>query len=179
MPMYDWRRSAAGLALILASAALPPGVTANDRHVFGEFVVTVSADASAVISPTEYQVTVENAELLLTRLTAPYQGTLSNSFVADFDRDGRFEIVVTYSHGAGHATELDVYRWNEYLLEPVVIGALQPAQQAGYQGGDEFAVRDGNLVRMFQVYEQVDGHWQPTAARRQLRYSFATATWAE
>lgn len=171
--------AAASLALALSFAAVPLVAGANDRHAFGEFVITVSADPSAVISPTEYQITVENAELLLTRLTAPYQGTLSNNFVADLDRDGRFEVVVTYSHGTGHATELDVYSWNEYLLEPVTVGALQPTQQQGYQGGDEFAVRDGTLIRMFQVYEQVDGNWQPTAARRQLRYSFATATWAE
>jgi hypothetical protein len=175
----DRRRPAMGLAASALLVMLPGAAGASGQHVFGDYRIGVTADTTAVLSPTEYQITVENAELLLTRLTAPYQGTLSNSFVADLDRDGRFEVVVTYSHGAGRATELDVYTWTGELLQPLAVAALAPAQQQGYRGEDEYAVKDGTLVRMFQVYEQVDGAWQPTATRRQLRYSFATASWAE
>jgi hypothetical protein len=170
------RARAAVLALLSAAAVLPADA---GEHAFGEFVINVRADGTGGEPATDYQVTVENAELLLTRLSAPLAGNLSNSFVADLNRDGRFEVVVTFSHDAGARTEVDVYSWNQHLLEPVRIAELDEAQKAGYRGGDEFAVREGQLVRMFQVYEEIDGQWSATAARRQLRYSFDDGKWAE
>jgi len=152
------------------------GEAAATEHEFGGYHISVSAEPAGV---TDYQITVANDELLLTRLTAAFEGTLSRSFVADLDRNGSFEVIVTYSHDGGRATELDIYSWKEYLLEPVKVGELDAAQRQGYQGGDEFALRDGQLVRVFQVHEQVEGGWTPTAARRELRYAFPAAKWVD
>jgi len=161
----------AALALVCA-----PAVGAAEFD-FGPYHVTVAADQSQVMTTTDYQIVVANDELVLTRLTAPYEGTLSHVFVADLDRDGSFEVVVTFSHEEGHATGVHLYTWNEYLLEPISVTALDPADAVGYRGGDEFAVVDGALVRIFQVYEQRDEVWQPTAAQRRLRYSVAESRW--
>ncbi|MGE0482729.1 MAG: hypothetical protein AB7Q81_01170 [Gammaproteobacteria bacterium] len=162
----------------LAAMLLPVAASAaGGEFDFGPYHLAVFADTSAVMTTTDYQITVANEELILTRLTAPFEGTLSKSFVDDLDGDGNFEVVVTYADDQGRRTGLDVYRWREYLLEPVRLAALEAAQAAGYQGGDEFAVVDHTLVRIFQVYEQAEGGWQPTAAQRRLRYSFADGHW--
>ncbi|MCP5199454.1 MAG: hypothetical protein H6977_05550 [Gammaproteobacteria bacterium] len=166
--------AALSLAIALGS---PAAWAAGGTFDFGPYHIEVFADADAVMTTTDYQITVANAELTLTRLTAPFEGTLSKAFVADLDGDGNFEVVVTYADEQGHRTGLDVYRWQEYLLEPVRLAALDADQEAGYQGGDEIAVVDGRLVRIYQVYEQIDGAWQPTAQQRRLRYSFEGSRW--
>lgn len=155
------------------------GGGAAAEHAFGGYRVTVTADADASSFAPEYQVTVEDADMLLTRLRAPFEGTLSNSFVADLNADGRFEVVVTFTHADGLNTEARVFSWNASLLEPIPLTALDPSQLEGYRGGDEFAVSNGELVRLFQVYEQVDGTWTATASRKRLRYSFAAAKWVD
>ncbi|MGR8921229.1 MAG: hypothetical protein ACU85V_16560 [Gammaproteobacteria bacterium] len=166
------RRAGLVASLLLASLGV-----AAESHTFGVYRINVDADVSEVISATEYQVTVENEELLLTRLTAPYDGKLSRSFVADLDRDGGFEVVVTFTHSDGERTEAHLYSWNEYLLEPQQLASLDAGDVEGYRGGDEFAVTDGQLVRVYQIYELAQGEWQPTARQRRLRYSFEQARW--
>lgn len=163
------RAGAAALLLMLAGPALSAG-----NHTHGAFRVTVQPDPVSFMSETDYQILVENEELLLSRLTAPYEGTLSRSFVADLDRDGGFEVVVTFSRPDGEAGEAHVYRWADNLLQRVHLAELKGDQLAGYRGNDEFVVNDNELIRMFQVHT-TDG--QPTSAVRRLRYSFAEERW--
>ena len=65
----------------------------------------------------------------------------------------------------------------KWVILPMALLALGMMAIAGYQGGDEIAVVDGRLVRIYQVYEQIDGAWQPTAQQRRLRYSFEGSRW--
>jgi len=168
------------IALCVALCALAYDVVANpSNHQFGEYVVTVAPDSSATLSAADYQVTVQNAELLLARLTAPYQGRLSNSFVADLNRDGGFEVVVTYTSNAGEHTGIKVYTWKDSLLQPLAVSGLDTAQSTGYRGHDEVAVVEGQLIRMFQVYAEHNGEWEPTSERRRLAYSFEHGRWQQ
>lgn len=164
-------------AALLAALAASFQVGAVGQHQFGGYLVTVMADATAVLSEADYQVTVETEELLVSRLTAAYDGTLSNSFVADLDGDGEFEVVVTFSHPDGYESDIHIYSWNEYLLQPLTVAELDDTQKLGYRGNDEFAVHEGQLVHMFQVYEEIGGGWSPTTDRRRLHYSFEHARW--
>ena len=168
-------RIAVGTAALVLS--LLSGPVGGADFTFGNYLVKVQADDSAIMTTTDYQITVENADLILTRLTAPYTGTLSKSYVADLDRDGSFEVIVTTRHDAGRATELHMFSWNGQLLEPVKAAPLPDEFSAGYRGGDEFVVDGGHLVRIFQVHEQTGDTWEPTAAVRRLRYSFRDSTW--
>jgi len=152
-------------------------VTSATEHEFGDLNINVAAEASSAAMATDYQITVADTELTLTRLTAAYQGTLSNSFVADLDNDGAFEVVVTFSFANGHDTGVHLYSWTGHLLEPRKVAELNAAQVVGYRGNDEFAVANGELVRIFQLYEEVDGEWQPTAGQRRLRYSVDGGKW--
>lgn len=147
------------------------------EHDFGGLRIAVDADVSAYVSASDYQITVANEELLLTRLTAPYLGTLSNSFVADLNKDGNFEVVVTFTHTGGTQTGIHLYTWSEFRLQPIKVAALAGGQLTGYQGGDQFAVAGGELVRIYQVHKETENGWEPTAERRRLRYSLADSRW--
>lgn len=160
--------------MVLLGGAVPAWGASFDH---GPYHIEVHANTDALMSTTDYEITVANEELTLTRLLAPFEGTLSKSFVTDLDRDGGFEVVVTFSHDGGQQTGLHIYRWNEYLLEPVAVAGLDDVQRSGYRGGDEFAVIDGVLVRIFQVYEQAGDVWQATAAQRRLRYALQESRW--
>ena len=163
------------VALAVGTVAGHPGA-ADFTH--GPYHITVAAEAMDTMSTPHYEITVADEERLLTRLLAPYAGTLSNSFVADLDADGRFEIIVTYSHAGGMQTDMRVFSWRDgHRLEPVAVAPLDAAQHEGYRGGDEFALVDGQIVRIFQVYALENDAWQPTAAQRRLRYAFAEARW--
>ena len=156
------------------------GATDAAEHQVGELLVKVNADQTSDSGRPNYQITVEDAELVLAKLIAPFEGTLSNSFVADLNRDGQFEIIVTFSANDGLDTGLHVYSWSEgYLLKPHKVTALTEAQRSGYRGGDQFAVRDNELLRIYQVYENTDGQWQPTAEQRKFRYQLSEAIWVE
>lgn len=165
-------------ALLVSSVALavteptPPAPT-----TFGAYSVTVAPDPDSTLSAAEYQITVRNEELLLSRLSAPYSGTLSKSFVADLNRDGAFEVVVTYTEAATHATVIKVYSWKDDLLQPIKLAELDEQQQQGYRGDDEVAVTDGKLLRLFQVYELQNGEWAATPTTRKLHYSFDGSRW--
>lgn len=162
-------------ALLLLSAA---HLAAAAEFVHGPYRITVTADTSGVMPTPHYEVTVADADLLLTRLLAPYAGTLSKSFVADLDRDGRFEVIVTFSHASGQQTEMRLFSWqDDNRLAPVAVGELDDAQRAGYRGGDEYALVDGEVIRVFQIYAREGESWQPTAAQRRLRYAFREARW--
>lgn len=163
------------VAGLLASAW--GGAAPAAEFEFGPYRIIVQADTSGVMTTTNYEVSVADSELTLTRLIAPHPGRLSKSYVADLDRDGDFEVVVAFSHSEGQQTGVHLYTWEDYLLKPLPVAALEASQREGYRGGDEISVVDGELVRIFQIHQQVDGHWQPTAAQRRLRYALREARW--
>lgn len=162
-------------APVLAADPAPPPPPAS--FTFGPYAVSVAADPDMGLTSRDYQITVSDQDLVLTRLTAPFAGTLSKSFVADLDRDGSFEVVVTYSDPDTRATGIKVFSWREGLLAPRPVAALDAGQSQGYRGGDEVMVTDGRLVRLFQVYAEQDGAWAPTTAQRRLSYSFDKSRW--
>lgn len=171
------RSTAIAVAFCAPTVAFAAVETAPTSTVFGAYTVSVAADPDSTLSAAEYQVTVRNEELLLARLSAPYSGVLSKSFVADLNHDGAFEVVVTYTEAATHVTVIKVYSWKDDLLQPVKLADLDEQQKQGYQGDDEVAVKDGKLLRLFQVYEQQNGEWAPTTATRKLHYSFDSSRW--
>lgn len=154
-----------------------PAAVAASPNTFGPFTVMVSPDPDSTLTGVDFQITVRNEDLLLARLSAPYSGTLSKSFVADLNHDGAFEVVVTYTEPTRHATGIKVFSWKDDLLQPLKLAELDDSQQQGYRGDDEVAIVDGKLIRLFQVYEQHDGDWAATSVQRRLHYSFESGRW--
>ncbi len=161
-------------AFVVALASSPVSAA---QHAFGDFQIHIADDGNDAASASDYQITVENQELLLTRLSASYEGRLSNSFVADLNQDGAFEVVVTFTYAGGDKTDIHLYTFDEHLLKPLKVARLDASQSVGYRGADQFAVADGKLVRIYQLYEQADGEWTPTAQQRRLRYSLDEGRW--
>lgn len=153
------------------------GNLAPMQNTFGAFTVAVTADPDSGSSDTQYQITVRNEDLVLARLSAPYSGALSRSFVADLNHDGAFEVVVTYTEASAQATVIKVFSWKDDLLQPIKLVELDDSQRQGYRGDDEVAVIDGKLIRVFQIYESRDGGWAATAAQRKLHYGFDDQRW--
>lgn len=147
------------------------------QSTFAKFTVTVSPDLDPTASGPQFQITVSDADLVLARLSAPYSGALSKSFVVDLNRDGAFEVVVTYTQADTQATVIKVFSWTNDLLQPLKLAELDDQQKQGYRGDDEVAVIDGRLVRLFQIYEPLDGGWAATAAQRRLHYLFDGGRW--
>jgi hypothetical protein len=167
----------AAVTLPVAPVAGAATEAATNQTSFGNYIVTVAPDPESTLSGAEYQITVRNDELLLSRLSAPYTGSLSKSFVADLNHDGAFEVVVTYTEAATHATAIKVYSWKDNLLQPIKLAELDVQQKQGYRGDDEVAVVNGKLIRLFQIYEEHDGEWVATASQRKLHYSFDSSRW--
>ena len=149
----------AGLTVLIPIGAAAPvgGESAPMQSTFAAFTIAVTPDPDPTSSGAQYQITVRDADLVLARLSAPYSGSLSNSFVADLNRDGAFEVVVTYTQADTQATVIKVFTWKNELLQPMKLAALDDQQKQGYRGDDEVAVLDGKLVRLFQIYEPLDG----------------------
>lgn len=167
-------------ALFVLSPALSApaaGQAASRLSTFGAYTVAVTPDPDSTSSSAQYQITVSNEELLLARLSAPYSGSLSKSFVADLNRDGAFEVVVTYTEASTQATIIKVFSWKHDLLQPIKLAELDDQQRQGYRGDDEVAVMDGKLIRLFQIYQARDGGWAATAAQRKLHYAFDAGRW--
>lgn len=167
-------------ALLVLRPVFPAPVVDNStpmQSTFGAFTIAVTADPDTSSPNAQYQITVRNEDLLLARLSAPYNGSLSRSFVADLNHDGAFEVVVTYTEASAHATVIKVFSWQDDLLQPIKLGDLDDQQRQGYRGDDEVAVIDGKLIRVFQIYESRDDGWAATAARRKLHYAFDGSHW--
>jgi hypothetical protein len=168
---------AAFLVLDPVSSAPAAGHPTPMQSTFGAFTIAVTADPDTSSSDAQYQITVHNEDLVLARLSAPYSGSLSRSFVADLNHDGAFEVVVTYTEASAQATVIKVFSWIDDLLQPIKLVDLDDQQRQGYRGDDEVAVIDGKLIRVFQIYEARDGGWAATAARRKLHYAFDGGHW--
>lgn len=177
MPFKLLLSAAACCALTMSEPAPAADAAPGTGTVFGPYTVTVAAEGESGPGQTDFQIAVSEQDLTLTRLSAPYVGTLSKSFVADLDQDGGFEVVVTYTEPTSHATGIKVFSWKNALLEPRKLADLDAGQGQGYRGGDEVAVLNGRLVRIFQVYEEQNGEWTATAAQRRLHYSFENSRW--
>jgi hypothetical protein len=169
----------AGLNLIISvCVAAPTDSTPSPmQSTFAGFTVAVTPDLDPTSSGPQYEITVRDADLVLARLSAPYSGSLSKSFVADLNRDGGFEVVVTYTQAETQATVIKVFTWKDALLQPLKLAELDEQQMQGYRGDDEVAVIDGKLVRLFQIYEPRDGGWAATALQRKLHYAFEGSRW--
>ena len=174
-------RTTAFLAGLIAMSPLCAAPTVAEpapmQSTFAAFTVTVTPDPDPTSSGPQYQITVRDAERVLARLSAPYSGSLSKSFVADLNRDGAFEVVVTYTQADTQATVIKVFTWKADLLQPIQLAALDDQQGQGYRGDDEVAIIEGRLVRLFQIYEPRDGGWAATAAQRKLHYAFDGGRW--
>lgn len=147
------------------------------QNTFAAFTVAVTPDPDPSASGPQYQITVRDSDLVLARLSAPYSGSLSKSYVADLNHDGAFEVVVTYTQAETQATVIKVFTWKNELLQPIKLAELDDQQKQGYRGDDEVAVVAGKLVRLFQIYEARDGGWAATATQRRLHYGFDSNRW--
>lgn len=98
------------------------------------------------------EIDVSDGPLVLTRVSIPAEEGAAGCWRLDLDGDRRFEIVVGVVQDVGaRPPRLARFEWNGSLLETLPMADLEPAQTAGYRGGDSLEMRAGLLIRSFDV----------------------------
>lgn len=101
--------------------------------------------------------------------------TAINAEVEDLDHDGFPELLVyTQSAGSGSYGKVVGFSPNKgKSLSQIYFPELDMATPAakGYQGHDEFAIVESNLLRRFKTYESGDANAKPTGKMRQITYT--------
>jgi hypothetical protein len=98
-----------------------------------------------------------------------------NAEVEDLDHDGFPELLVyTQSAGSGSYGKVVGFSPNKGKSISMIyfpeIDMESPAAK-GYQGHDEFAIVESNLLRRFKTYESGDANAKPTGKMRQITYT--------
>jgi hypothetical protein len=107
-------------------------------------------------------------------------GSVAGTWLCDLTGDGELElVVVTTSAGSGSYGAVSVFRQQAGGFVPVPVADLSASQTEGYMGHDEFAIREGRLVRSFPRYLEGDPNANPTGGTVRLAYSFASEEWIE
>lgn len=98
-----------------------------------------------------------------------------NAEVEDLDHDGFSELLVyTQSAGSGSYGKVVGFSPNKgKSLSLIYFPELDMATPAakGYQGHDEFAIVESNLLRRFKTFESGDTNAKPTGKMRQITYT--------
>ncbi len=106
-------------------------------------------------------------------------------FIADVNKDG-FEEIYIETRGAGSGSYANLYGYishKDISVTPIYIPEISEkdlkGKFKGYQGHDEFYVKDGKLYRKFPVYKEGDSNANPTGGEKVLEYVLKSgeATW--
>ena len=166
MPFKNIIRSSRWTALVFSVAVLWPAselVAAEFTH--GDYQVSVNLSEQSVLSDSDYQIVVSSNDLVLSRLSARSAGSLDQAFVSDLNRDGGFEVVVTFLPADQGAADLHIYSWRNNLLEAQAVMTSEDGHQAGTAVTGAFAIDNGLLVR------------NDAAAGKRVVYTFKDGTW--
>ena len=120
--------------------------------------------------------------MFIAGLLQPRDGSIEGFWVDDLDHDGKPEIIV-WMRGAGSGAygSLDIYRYTNHVLQRILhftpVDSKSFAMVAGYEGHDEFTVKQGVLCWSYPVYRPGDCNAQPTGGTRTYRYNFKKGKW--
>lgn len=135
--------------------------------------ISVVAKESEYDDRRSYQVVVEDEIRTLSRLEVNRDATITNVWQTDLDADGAFEIVVTTAQVSGStAASVDVHEWNGSRFESTRL-RRNSAADVGYQGYDQFELKNGTLTRSYPIFTTQNGNSAPSGdtARYVLRSS--------
>jgi len=107
-------------------------------------------------------------------LKSEIDGSVTSAEIADLNDDGSPEIYI-FVTSAGSGSYGSVIAWSSNKnksITPITFPELDPKskESKGYMGHDNFAIKDGFLVRSFPVYGDNDPNCCPTGGTRELYY---------
>ncbi|MFD1255749.1 hypothetical protein ACFQ3S_02990 [Mucilaginibacter terrae] len=114
----------------------------------------------------------DSATMKYTTTTGDLEGSIKEVLNADMDTDGNPEIFIhTQATDSTNAAKIYAFEYNNDKARELDFPRLTRSQKKGYRGNDNFFVKDGNLMREFNVYDETDSLATKPIDKRSIRYS--------
>ncbi|WP_158826683.1 hypothetical protein [Mucilaginibacter lacusdianchii] len=113
----------------------------------------------------------DSAERKYTTTTGDLEGRIVDVINSDMDTDGNPEIFI-HTQAADSTNKAVVYgfEYNDDNARKLEFPKLTRSQRKGYRGNDNFFVKDGKLMREFDVYNEDDSTATKPIQKRLLAY---------
>jgi hypothetical protein len=114
----------------------------------------------------------DSASMKYTTTTGDLEGRIMDVLNADMDTDGNPEIFIhTQAADSTNAAKVYAFEYNDERARELDFPRLTRSQRKGYRGNDNFFVKDGNLMREFDVYKEADSLAKKPIQKRLIEYS--------
>jgi len=116
----------------------------------------------------------DSAAMKYTTTTGDLEGSIKDVLNADMDNDGNPEIFIhTQASDSTNAAQIFAFEYNDDKARQLDFPRLTRSQRKGYKGNDNFFVKDGNLMREFNVYEESDSLAKKPVQKRLIQYNLS------
>jgi len=116
----------------------------------------------------------DSAAMKYTTTTGDLEGSIKDVLNADMDNDGNPEIFIhTQATDSTNAAQVFAFEYNNDKARQFDFPRLTRSQRKGYRGNDNFFVKDGNLMREFDVYDENDSLAKKPIQKRLIQYNLS------
>lgn len=186
------------LYLLLGSLAIAAGCSNSSQKA--EVAAPLAAAAPKIMAPFRFHKTVEvapgqyydvlawgrgsqtvgafeilrsdSATMKYTTTTGDLEGAIKEVLNADMDTDGNPELFIhTQATDSTNTAKIYAFEYNNEKARELEFPRLTRSQRKGYRGNDNFFVKDGNLMREFNVYDETDSLAKKPVDKRLIQYS--------
>ena len=114
----------------------------------------------------------DSATMKYTTTTGDLEGAIKEVLNADMDTDGNPELFIhTQATDSTNAAKVYAFEYNNDKARELEFPKLTRSQRNGYRGNDNFFVKDGSLMREFNVYDEADSLAKKPVDKRLIQYS--------
>ncbi|CAM3855801.1 hypothetical protein MUGA111182_13455 [Mucilaginibacter galii] len=116
----------------------------------------------------------DSAAMKYTTTTGDLEGSIKDVLNADMDTDGNPEIFIhTQASDSTNAAKVFAFEYNNDKARELDFPRLTRSQRKGYRGNDNFFVKDGNLMREFDVFDETDSLAKKPVQKRLIKYTLS------
>ncbi len=114
----------------------------------------------------------DSATMKYTTTTGDLDGRIVDVFNSDMDTDGNPEIFIhTQAADSTNAAQVFAFEYNDNTARKLDFPKLNRSQRKGYRGNDRFFIKDGNLMREFEVFDEADSLAKTPLQKRLIEYN--------
>ncbi|WP_342647268.1 hypothetical protein [Mucilaginibacter sp. CSA2-8R] len=114
----------------------------------------------------------DSATMKYTTTTGDLDGRIVDVFNSDMDTDGNPEIFIhTQAADSTNAAQVIAFEYNDNTARKLEFPRLTKSQRKGYRGNDRFFIKDGNLTREFEVFDDADSLTKTPLQKRLIEYN--------
>ncbi|MCC8410064.1 hypothetical protein LJ707_14085 [Mucilaginibacter sp. UR6-1] len=113
----------------------------------------------------------DSSGMKYTTTTGDLEGGIVDVYNADMDSDGNPELLVqANAKDTTNYVSIYPYEFNGNDARKLDFPKLTKKQRRGYQGKDNFYIKEGKFIREFPIYESDSTGAKPTGAKRVFEY---------